>query len=107
MRSQHEGLGNQTKIEEGGLIKLSGAFLLDHEEEILNLVKREGKLATERNEKAKLVKIDKANGVLAIRTSDHNLALRIGKALTHAYKGQHTYKFLKGEKFVEVEWQRD
>ena len=107
MRNHREEFRNPQKIEEGGLIKLSGAFLLDHEEEILNLVKKEGKLASERNEKAKLVKIDKANGSLAITTSDHNLALRIGKALTHAYKGQHSYKFLKGEKFVEVEWQRD
>lgn len=107
MRSHYDGFRSPEKIEEGGLIKLSGAFLLDHEEEILNLVKKEGKLASERNERAKLVKIDKADGHLAITTSDHNLALRIGKALTHAYKGQHTYKFLKGEKYVEVEWQRD
>jgi len=95
------------KVEEGGIIKIYGAFLLDHEQDILNLVKHEGKLAEERNPAAKVAKIAKANGGFEVTTTDHNLALKIGKALSHAYKGEHTYKFLKEEKFVEVVWQRD
>lgn len=103
----YESFRNPDKIEEGGIINLSGAFLLDHEEEIVNLVKHEGKLATERNSKARVSKIAKANGGLIIETTDHNLALRIGKAIHHAYKGDHQYKFLKDEKFVQVDWKRD
>ncbi|OGB87337.1 hypothetical protein A3H38_00690 [candidate division WOR-1 bacterium RIFCSPLOWO2_02_FULL_46_20] len=103
----YEGFRSPDKIEEGGVVNLSGAFLLDHEEEIINLVKHEGKLATERNPKAKVSKIAKANGGLLVETTDHNLALRIGKALYRAYKGDHQYKFLKDEKFVRVDWKRD
>ncbi|MCU0640566.1 MAG: hypothetical protein MUC35_00570 [Candidatus Margulisbacteria bacterium] len=94
-------------IEEGGIIRLSGKFLLDHEDEVLNLIKHEGKLAEQRNPGHKVVKIEKADGGISAEISDHNLALHIGKALSHAYQGEHEYKFLKGEKFVEVKWRRD
>ncbi len=92
--------------EAGGILKISGSFLLDHEEEILSLIKKEGKLAEERNQ-TKVTKIEKADDGIRVETSDHNLAMRIGKALNHAYKGEHAYKFREGEKFAEVTWRRD
>lgn len=94
-------------IEQGGLIKLSGAFLLDHADELVNLIKHEGKLAEQRNPLHKVSKIDKVNGGVVVETTDHNLAMHIGKALVHAYKGEHKYKFSKDENFVEVDWKRD
>jgi len=93
--------------EEGGIIRISGNFLLDHEDEILNLIKHEGKMAEQRNPEHKVNKIEKANGGINVELSTHNLALHIGKRLEHAYKGKHTYKFLKEEKYVEVLWRRD
>jgi hypothetical protein len=94
-------------IEEGGVIKLSGSFLLDHETEVVNLVKHEGKLAQERNPLHKVIGIEKEGGVIVATISEHNLAMHIGKCLEHAYKGKHESKFLKGEKYVEVIWSRD
>jgi hypothetical protein len=93
--------------EEGGIVKISGSFILDHEEDILNLVKHEGKLSEERNPKARITKIEKKSGSIIVKTSNHNLASRIGKALHRAYKGKHHFKFRPGEKFIEVEWRRD
>jgi hypothetical protein len=87
--------------EEGGIIKISGKFLLDHEEEVLNLVKKQStdnKLITD---------ISKNSDTILVKTSDHNLAIRIGKALHSAYKGEHDFKFREGEKFAEVTWKRD
>ena len=49
----------------------------------------------------------KADGKIVAQTTDHNLAMKIGKALVHSYKGEHEYKFSKGEKFVEVIWARN
>ena len=97
----------KNKVEQGGIIKISGNFLLDHEDELVNLIKHEGQLAEQKNPDHKVVKIEKVNGGIVAEISDHNLALHIGKCLTHAYKGEHSYKFLKGEKFVEVDWRRD
>jgi len=94
-------------IEQGGVIKISGAFLLDHEEEIINLVKHEGKLAEAKDPHYRVTKIEKADGGIVAETSNHHLAMHIGKALESAYKGKHTYRFRQGEKYVEVDWKRD
>ena len=94
-------------LEEGGILRLSGNFLLDHEDEVVNLVKHEGKLAEKRDPKHKVSKIEKVDGGITVEISTHNLAMHIGKALEHAYKGKHTFKLLKGEKYVEVDWRRD
>jgi hypothetical protein len=102
-----EGFRDPEHVEEGGVINISGNFLLDHKDEVLNLVKHEGKLSEERHPKRKVLSIDEADGKIVVKTSEHNLALHIGKALEHAYKGTHTYKFLKEEKYVEVDWRRD
>lgn len=103
----YEGFMEPERAEEGGVINLAGKFLLDHEDEILNLVKHEGRLAAERNPDHKVTKIEKVDGGIRVLLSTHNLALHIGKSLEHAYKGEHTYKFLKDEKFVQVSWRRD
>jgi hypothetical protein len=103
----YEDFRNQDHPEEGGLIRLSGSFLLDHETELVNLVQHQAKLAAERNPDHKINKIEKVDGTINVELSTHNLALHIGKALEHAYKGKHTFKFLKDEKYVEVDWRRD
>lgn len=93
--------------EKGGILHVSGSFLLDHEDDVLNLIKHEGRLAEEKNPLHKVSEIEKVDGGFTVKISDHNLALHIGKRLEHAYKGQHRFQFLKGEKFVEVYWARD
>lgn len=95
------------KIEQGGIIRLSGKFLLDHGDEVVNLINNEGKMAEERNPLHRVSKIEKKDGSIVAEVTDHNLTLHIGKQIYHAFKGKHDYKFLKGEKFVEVDWRRD
>lgn len=107
-RDRHfEDFRDPKKIEEGGIIRISGDFILDHEEDILNLVKHEGRIAEKRNPLHRVTNIEKKDGMILVEISDHNLTLHIGKALHSAYKGAHSYKFLKEEKFVEVDWKRD
>lgn len=103
----YEEFRNPNNPETGGLLFLSGAFLDGHREEIFNLIEREGRMAEERNPDHKISKIDKTDGKVVVETTDQNLAMKIGKALNHAYKGNHEYKFTKGEKSVEVRWHRD
>jgi hypothetical protein len=94
-------------IEEGGTIKITGTFIVDHEADILNLIKHEGKLAVERNNNIRISKVEKTGNGILVETTSHNLAMRIGKALHRAYKGEFQFKFREGEKFVEVDWKRD
>lgn len=94
-------------VEEGGIVRIAGKFLLDHETEILNLIKHEDKLAQERNPNHKVTKIEKIDDMIVVEVSVHNLAERIGHALKSAYKGEIDLKFRPGEKFVEIDWRRD
>jgi len=102
-----DGFRDPEKIEEGGVLKISGSFILNHEEEVLNLIKKEGKLEEERNPQARITKIEKSDGSILVETSNHSLAMHMGKSLQRAYKGEHKYRFLKGQKYVEVDWKRD
>lgn len=102
-----EGFRKSEMHEQGGLIRLNGKFLLDHEEEIVNLIKHEGSLAEAENTEHRVDDIKKVDGGLVVQVSNSRLAMHIGKCLNHAYKGTHTYKFSKGEKYVEVDWARD
>jgi len=103
----YEDFQKPKKIEEGGIIRLTGKFLLDHEDEVLGLIRHEGALAEQKNPAHKVASIDKADGGITVQITDHNLTMHIGKALVHAYKGEHNYKFLEGERYVEVDWKRD
>ena len=108
MISRHyEGFREPKHIEEGGVINISGKFLLDHEDEVVNLIKHQAEMAAQKNPDHRLTRLDKVDGSIVAGFSDHNLTLHIGKALSRAYKGEHNFKFLKGEKFVEVDWKRD
>ncbi len=94
-------------MEEGGVINISGKFLLDHESDIVSLIKHQADLAAQKNPAHRLTRLDKVNGGIVVGFSDHNVTLHVGKALANAYKGEHKFKFLKGEKFVEVDWKKD
>ncbi len=102
-----EGFRNTHKIEEGGVLHISGAFIKDHCDEILNLVKNESAVFEKKNPAHKILDIKKTDGNITVDFSEHHLAMHVGKALAHAYKGKHEYKFLSGEKYVEVDWSRD
>jgi hypothetical protein len=88
----------KVKLEEGGVIKISGKFLLDHEEEVINLLKHQSQLAEQKNPQHLVSKIEKDDSGIVVEVTDHNLALHLGKALENAFKGKHTYRFLKEEK---------
>ncbi|KAF0134255.1 MAG: chaperone ATPase [Candidatus Saganbacteria bacterium] len=93
--------------EAGGLVRLRGAFLKDHNEEIVNLIKHESKLAESENPDHRVTEISKVDGGMDVLISASSLAMHIGKSLSMAYKGEHKYNFSHDEKYVEVDWKRD
>lgn len=103
----YEGFRNSEKHEKGGIVKISGAFLLDHEDDILNLVKHESQVAEGQNPEHRVTKIEKINGGITVLVSEHTLAAHIGKSLSRAYKGELDTKFHEGEKYSEISWKRD
>ena len=57
-----EGFRKPEKIEEGGIIRLSGKFLLDHGEEVIGLMKHEGEAAEKKNPHHRITRIEKVDG---------------------------------------------
>jgi len=91
-----------------GVLNLSGQFLQDHKNDVELLLRAEEKRAQERNPLERIMKVDtsKDNNIV-IETTTDSLALRLGRALDHAYKGAHKYNFSYGDKFVRVSWERN
>jgi len=98
------------KIEDNypmGIINLSGSFVAEHRDELVNLIKSEERHALEKNPLEKIMSIKTTKDGIQVETTSETLALRIGRILTRAYKGKHEYSFSYGDKYVTIEWRRD
>jgi hypothetical protein len=91
-----------------GKVRLTGAFVATHMEELKNVIKSEERMAKENNPLDRLMVLDTSDGNIYAETTSDALAMRIGHHLKNAYKGtEEAFKFRTGEKFVEVDWHKD
>jgi hypothetical protein len=88
------------------VVNIKGDFLAEHFEDVVHLIKSEERRALQKNPLERLMKMDKVNGGLHVETTSDALALRIGRVLHRAYKGEAEFKFRYGNKYVEVDWSR-
>ena len=91
----------------GGIVHLSGNFLREHKDDILNLIHNEGERAMMINPLERVMDIEASNAAYDVLTTNEKLAQRIGKALHRAYDGHVAYKWSEDNKLVRVSWQRD
>lgn len=91
----------------GGVVTLSGGFLKEHEEEILNLINHENREAMEINPLERIIDIEQRDSEITVQTTNEKLAQRIGRAVFKAYDGVVEYKWSKGTKLARVNWHRD
>jgi hypothetical protein len=89
-----------------GHIEMKGEFFTTHRDEILNLVHH-----VEQKEKAthpleRIMTIDDVPDGALVTTTGIHLARGIGSALSRAYCGNLTMKYLDGETCVQVRWVR-
>ena len=90
-----------------GILNLTGDFVKEHRDEIINLLRSEERHAMEKNPLERIITISKKNGGLYVETTTDSLALRIGRVLTRAYKGTEEFKWKYGDKSVIIEWGRE
>lgn len=91
-----------------GKVFLSGSFINEHVDELINIIKSEERRAKENNPLDRLILIEKRDGNIYAETTSDALAMRIGHHLKESYKGgDENFKFRRGDKFVEVHWQRE
>ncbi len=89
-----------------GQIDIRGGFFAEHRDEILNLVHNvENKEKTD-HPMERIMAIEELPEGAGITTTGIHLARGIGSALTRAYNGALTVRYLEGENFVKVAWTR-
>jgi len=91
-----------------GKVLLSGSFITEHMDEMMNIIKSEERRAKENNPLDRLILVEKKDGGIYAETTSDALAMRIGHHLKEAYKGgEENFKFRRGDKFVEIDWHKD
>jgi NMD protein affecting ribosome stability and mRNA decay len=91
----------------GGIVRLMGRFVMEHEEEIVNLLHHQNDAAMENNPLERIMDIEDSGGGLVVMTTNERLAQKIGRALHKSYAGAVEYKWSKGTKLARVNWMRD
>jgi hypothetical protein len=87
-------------------LELSGDFLAEHRDEILNLIRN-----LEAREKAehplkRLMAITESEDGLSVTFTDAHLARGAGEAIHHAYEGELDYEYTKEDTMLRVSWTR-
>jgi hypothetical protein len=91
-----------------GEVRISGAFVAAHHDEIVTLLHTEGNRAAEDNPLARVVDLQSPSADhIVVRTTTEHLAQRLGHALQKAFDGDVHYGFSHENKFAHVTWSRD
>lgn len=89
-----------------GVVRLSGAFLVEHRDEIMNLVQNIEKQEKSERPMERIMHAKRKNGYIIVATTGIHIARRIGEALSRAFKGDLSFRYLDAENTIRVEWQR-
>lgn len=90
----------------GGIVKLRGAFLQEHETEIMNMIRNEEHRAMGFNPLERIIQVLKTREGIEVKTTNEKLAQRITRRLERAYQGKTAYKWSNGTKLLRTEWMR-
>ena len=89
-----------------GLLILRGSYLAAHREEIMNIVRNQTDLAGESRPLQRIMWVKDDRGEVEIATTNDHLALRIGKAIRSASKGELTVRRGTEDPLVRIYWER-
>jgi hypothetical protein len=89
-----------------GLLYLSGSYLDEHREEILNIAANQSQSASSHRPLQRIMWIERNDSNTEIATTNSHLAMRIGKAVADACKGDLTIKHAPDAQLVRVYWER-
>jgi len=89
-----------------GVVTLAGDYLLQHEEGILNAIKKIEARTRAKNPLARIMEIGQEGNVLTIRTTDDKLAEKLGKEIYKSHSGKLGFQWSEDERFVRVNWTR-
>ncbi len=89
-----------------GVLTLSGEYLLQHENDILNMIKNVEASSRAKNPLARIMEINQEKRVLTVSTTDAKLAQKLGREVFRAHKGDLQFQWSQADSFVRVNWTR-
>lgn len=90
-----------------GVVTLSGTYLAQHREDILNTVKQQEVRHREKNPLGRIMEIrEEEDGGITVTTTEDKLAQKIGRELYKSQRGELHYKWSHDQHMVRVEWSR-
>jgi len=90
----------------GYLYVTDSEFVRGHEKEIEHLISNEAAQAKSEHPLQRIMTWEKLSPKWEITTTSDHLAVRLGKALNSAYKGDFEIKFADDQKLTRVYWER-
>jgi NMD protein affecting ribosome stability and mRNA decay len=90
-----------------GFLSLHGAFLDQHQEEILNLTRNEEKAETAEHPLHRIMQIEMQDDGILITTTDIHLPRRIGEAVYRAYQGELDFHYVEEGSILRLYWKRE
>lgn len=88
-----------------GFVTLSGEFLADHRDEIMNMVENIEKTESKEHPLERIMGVYADGDETVIKTTGIHLPRRLGDALKHAYQGVLDISY-EAENFIRVSWSR-
>ena len=89
-----------------GRIELQGVFFGEHHDEILNLVKNVEDKEKANHPMERIMSIDERSDRTVVSTTGIHVARGIGSALSSAYAGELSMRYLDGEIGIQIRWVR-
>ena len=90
-----------------GVVVLSGQYLLEHEDEILNIIKNTEREARMKNPLARIMEIRQEKDELTILTTNDKLAQKLGRNVYKSHKGELHYNWGREQDRIRVKWERN
>ncbi len=89
-----------------GMIALRGAFLVQHRDEVMGLIRNTEAAEKSEHPLERLMGVSVGEEQTDVTTTGIHLARRIGTALESAYGGDHKVEFGDGSNSIRVDWER-
>jgi len=89
-----------------GIVTLQGDYLLEHEDEILNILKHTEARSRQKNPLARIMEIRQDADVITIATTEDKLAQKLGREVYKAHRGELHYQWSHENRLVRVAWNR-
>lgn len=89
-----------------GFLTLSGPFLVEHYESVVNTLENEAVQETREHPLNRIMERRREGEDLVITTTDIHLPRRVGEALQNAYKGKLDFHYNKEDQILRARWER-